>query len=175
MNGRQSHRLVVGWEPRRTYKSASPDPPAIVKTAVFFPAGTSSTQNCWEPLAPEMLDTGTPSVSTATPPTVTITEAFAECCTVPDAPVTVKVVVAGVAVAATETVSVELPPAVTVAGEKDPVTPEEFRKAKETFRAEVLNERRGRFFSAYMVKAKDRVKPEINVDVVQRIVSMYQL
>jgi hypothetical protein len=59
--------------------------------------------------------------------------------------------------------------------EKDPVTPEEFRKAKETFRAEVLNERRGRFFSAYMVKAKDRVKPEINADVVQRIVSMYQL
>jgi peptidyl-prolyl cis-trans isomerase D len=59
--------------------------------------------------------------------------------------------------------------------EKDPVTPEEFRKAKETFRAEILNERRGRFFNAYMVKAKDRVKPEINVDVVQRIVSMYQL
>ena len=41
----------------------------------------------------------------------------------PDTPVTVKVVVAGVAVAATATVSVELPPAVTVAGEKDPVTP----------------------------------------------------
>jgi len=59
--------------------------------------------------------------------------------------------------------------------EKDPVTPEEFRKARETFRAEILNERRGRFFAAYMTKAKDRVKPEINADVVQRIVSMYQL
>ena len=59
--------------------------------------------------------------------------------------------------------------------EKDPVTPEEFRKARETFRAEILNERRGRFFAAYMTKARDRVKPEINVDVVQRIVSMYQL
>jgi peptidyl-prolyl cis-trans isomerase D len=59
--------------------------------------------------------------------------------------------------------------------EKDPVTPEEFRKAKETFRAEILNERRGRFFAAYMTKAKDRVKPEINAEVVQRIVSMYQL
>jgi peptidyl-prolyl cis-trans isomerase D len=59
--------------------------------------------------------------------------------------------------------------------EKDPVTPEEFRKAKETFRAEVLNERRGRFFDAYMTKARARVKPEINADVIQRIVAMYQL
>jgi peptidyl-prolyl cis-trans isomerase D len=59
--------------------------------------------------------------------------------------------------------------------EKDPVTPEEFRKAKEAFRAEILNERRGRFFDAYMTKARARVKPEINDDVLQRIVSMYQL
>jgi parvulin-like peptidyl-prolyl isomerase len=59
--------------------------------------------------------------------------------------------------------------------EKDPVTPEEFRKAKETFRAEMLNERRGRFFDAYMTKARARVKPEINADVLQRIVAMYQL
>ena len=59
--------------------------------------------------------------------------------------------------------------------EKDPVTPDEFRKAKESFRAELLNERRGRFFAAYMTRAKDRVRPEINPEVVQRIVSMYQL
>ena len=59
--------------------------------------------------------------------------------------------------------------------EKDPVTPDEFRKAKEAFRAEILNERRSRFFAAYMTKARDRVKPEINAEVVQRIVSMYQL
>jgi peptidyl-prolyl cis-trans isomerase D len=59
--------------------------------------------------------------------------------------------------------------------EKDPVTPEEFRKAKEAFRAEILNERRGRFFDAYMTKARARVKPEINDEVLQRIVSMYQL
>jgi parvulin-like peptidyl-prolyl isomerase len=59
--------------------------------------------------------------------------------------------------------------------EKDPVTPDEFRKAKEAFRAEVLNERRGRFFEAYMAKARARVKPEINDDVLQRIVAMYQL
>ena len=41
--------------------------------------------------------------------------------------------------------------------ERDEVTPEEFRKAKETFRAELLNERRGRFFSAYMTKAKEKI------------------
>lgn len=71
-----------------------------------------------------MLDTGTPSLSTATPlAVVTVTEPFAECCTAPDVPVTVKVVVDAVAVDATARVSVELPPAVTVAGEKVPVTP----------------------------------------------------
>jgi peptidyl-prolyl cis-trans isomerase D len=58
--------------------------------------------------------------------------------------------------------------------EKDAVTPDEFKKARETFRAEMLNERRGRFFAAYMAKARDRVKPEINPDVVQRVVALYQ-
>ena len=58
--------------------------------------------------------------------------------------------------------------------ERDPVTPDEFRKAKETFRAEMLNERRGRFFSAYMTKARSKVDVEINSDVVQRVVSLYQ-
>src|SRR5438132_101682 len=124
MNGRQSNVLVVGAAPRLTYRSASPDPPLIVKTTESFPAGTSITQNCCDPVAPEMLDTGTPSFSTAMPlPVVTVTDEFAACCTVPDTPVTVKVVVAVVAVDAAVSVSVELPPAVTAAGEKLPVTP----------------------------------------------------
>jgi hypothetical protein len=60
--------------------------------------------------------------------------------------------------------------------EKDPVTPEGVPESeRKPSGPRILNERRGRFFNAYMVKAKDRVKPEINVDVVQRIVSMYQL
>src|SRR5687767_2572714 len=59
--------------------------------------------------------------------------------------------------------------------EKDPVTPEEFRKAKEAFRAELLNERRGRFFNAYMAKAKDKLTIEVHSDVVQRVVALYQL
>jgi peptidyl-prolyl cis-trans isomerase D len=58
--------------------------------------------------------------------------------------------------------------------EKDAVTPDEYKKAKEAFRAEMLNERRGRFFSAYMTKAKARLAIEINSDVVQRVVSLYQ-
>ena len=40
--------------------------------------------------------------------------------------------------------------------ERDEATHDEFRQAKETFRAELLNERRSRFFSAYMAKAKER-------------------
>ena len=54
--------------------------------------------------------------------------------------------------------------------ERDEVTPDEFRTAKETFRAELLNERRNRFFAAYMGKAKERMAIEINDDVVRRVV-----
>jgi peptidyl-prolyl cis-trans isomerase D len=55
--------------------------------------------------------------------------------------------------------------------ERDEVTPEEYRPAKETFRAELLNERRNRFFTAYMNRAKERMAIEINSDVVRRAVS----
>ena len=53
--------------------------------------------------------------------------------------------------------------------ERDDVTPEEYRIAREAFRAEVLNERRGRFFSAYMGKAKERLNIEVNTDVLRRV------
>jgi peptidyl-prolyl cis-trans isomerase D len=59
--------------------------------------------------------------------------------------------------------------------EKDVVTPDEYRKAREAFRAELINERRGRFFSAYMSKARERMTIEINSEVVRRVISMYQL
>ena len=48
--------------------------------------------------------------------------------------------------------------------------PDEFRPAKETFRAELLNERRSRFFTAYMTKAKEQMEIEVNNDVVRRVV-----
>lgn len=54
---------------------------------------------------------------------------------------------------------------------KDEVTADEFRQGKEAFRAELLNERRGRFFTSYMNKAKARIPVEIRQDTVQKIVS----
>jgi peptidyl-prolyl cis-trans isomerase D len=54
--------------------------------------------------------------------------------------------------------------------ERDEVTPEEFRPAKETFRGELLNERRNRFFTAYMNRAKEKMAIEVNNDVVRKVV-----
>ena len=123
MNGRQSNSDVVGWLPNRTYRSASPLPPLIEMVNVSLPAGTLITQNCCDPVAPEMLVTGTPSVSVAGPPAVTVIDADAVCTVVPDVPVTENVVVLAAAVALAEIVSVDEDPAVTVAGENEPVTP----------------------------------------------------
>jgi parvulin-like peptidyl-prolyl isomerase len=53
--------------------------------------------------------------------------------------------------------------------DRDDVTPDEFKLAKETFRAELVNERRGRFFAAYMTKAKERLKIEVKADVIRRL------
>lgn len=59
--------------------------------------------------------------------------------------------------------------------ERDEVTPDEFRIAREAFRAELLAERRGRFFTAYMQKVKDRLAIETRTDVLRRAVAAYQL
>ena len=53
--------------------------------------------------------------------------------------------------------------------ERDDVTPDEFRLARERFRAELLNERRARFFSAYMTKVKERLSIEVRPDVLRRV------
>jgi peptidyl-prolyl cis-trans isomerase D len=53
--------------------------------------------------------------------------------------------------------------------ERDDVTAEEFRLARERFRAELLNERRARFFSAYMTKVKDRLSIEVRPEVLRRV------
>jgi parvulin-like peptidyl-prolyl isomerase len=55
--------------------------------------------------------------------------------------------------------------------EKDDVTPDEFRTAREQFRSEYLNERRSRFFTAYMGKVKEKLNVEVKNDVVTRVVS----
>jgi peptidyl-prolyl cis-trans isomerase D len=58
--------------------------------------------------------------------------------------------------------------------ERDDVTPEELKQGQEAFRAELLNERRGRFFAAYMGKARERMTVEINNDVVRRVLAVYR-
>jgi parvulin-like peptidyl-prolyl isomerase len=54
---------------------------------------------------------------------------------------------------------------------REEVTPEKLRQTRETFRAELLNERRARFFNAYMNKAREGVRIEVNNDVLRRLTS----
>ncbi|MGH6692081.1 MAG: peptidylprolyl isomerase, partial [Gammaproteobacteria bacterium] len=55
--------------------------------------------------------------------------------------------------------------------ERDEVTPEELRQGREAFREQLLTERRGRFFTSYMGRAKERMRIEIRNDVVQRMLA----
>jgi parvulin-like peptidyl-prolyl isomerase len=56
--------------------------------------------------------------------------------------------------------------------ERGDVTPEAFRQAKETFRTQLIDERRERFFSSYMAKAKQGMKIQVNSDVARRILGV---
>jgi len=55
--------------------------------------------------------------------------------------------------------------------EKKEVTPTEWAANVERFRDEQINDKRNRFFSAYMVKAKQGMKIELNREALQRAVS----
>ncbi|MBI3046712.1 MAG: peptidyl-prolyl cis-trans isomerase [Acidobacteria bacterium] len=55
--------------------------------------------------------------------------------------------------------------------ERDEVTPEELTQGREAFREQLLTERRGRFFTAYMARAKERMRIEVRNDVVQRLLA----
>ncbi|MCU1385032.1 MAG: ppiD [Acidobacteria bacterium] len=55
--------------------------------------------------------------------------------------------------------------------EKKTVTPEEWTSSKDRFREELLTDRRNRFFSAYMAKAKAKMKIEVNRESLQRAAS----
>jgi len=59
--------------------------------------------------------------------------------------------------------------------QRDEVTPAQLKSGSEAFRAELLNERRSNFFNAYMGKAKERMKVEINAEVVTRVTSALRL
>lgn len=53
--------------------------------------------------------------------------------------------------------------------EKAETTDVELASHKDTFREEILADRRGRFFSAYMIKAKQKMKIDVNQTTLQRI------
>jgi parvulin-like peptidyl-prolyl isomerase len=55
--------------------------------------------------------------------------------------------------------------------EKKEVTTEEWTSSKDRFREELLADRRNRFFSAYMAKAKQKMKIDVNRETLQRAVS----
>ena len=55
--------------------------------------------------------------------------------------------------------------------DKKTVTSEEWTTSKERFRADLLTERKNRFFGAYMAKAKQRMKIAVNRETLQRAVS----
>ncbi len=55
--------------------------------------------------------------------------------------------------------------------ERKDVTPSELGDARERFKAELLAERRNRFFSSYMVKAKQRMKIEVNQETLNRVLN----
>jgi peptidyl-prolyl cis-trans isomerase D len=59
--------------------------------------------------------------------------------------------------------------------DRDDVTPDEMKLAREKFRAELLNERRGRFFASYMTKAKEGLKIEVKADVMRRLMDAKQI
>jgi peptidyl-prolyl cis-trans isomerase D len=55
--------------------------------------------------------------------------------------------------------------------EKKEVTPDEWTSSKDRFREELLNERRSRFFSAFMQKAKQKMKIDVNREALTRAAS----
>jgi len=52
--------------------------------------------------------------------------------------------------------------------ERDEVTPDELRKGREAFRAELLEERRNKFFSAYMSKVREKMTIDMKPEVLRR-------
>ena len=55
--------------------------------------------------------------------------------------------------------------------ERQDAKPEELSKGGSSLREEMLNERRNRFYSAYMAKARERMKIQINSQVLAQIMA----
>ncbi|MBI2223252.1 MAG: peptidyl-prolyl cis-trans isomerase [Acidobacteria bacterium] len=55
--------------------------------------------------------------------------------------------------------------------ERSDVTPQDIAQGRAALREQILTERRNRFFSAYMTKAKQKMRIEINRDVLRQVVA----
>ncbi len=54
--------------------------------------------------------------------------------------------------------------------ERQDAKPDELKSGMDTLRTELVNERRSRFFGAYMQKAREQLKADINEDTLRRVV-----
>jgi len=72
--------------------------------------------------------------------------------------------------AVSEAIATDTGSAVIKVLEKKETTPEEWNAAKDRFREDLLTDRRNRFFTAYMAKAKQRMKIEVNRETLQRAI-----
>jgi peptidyl-prolyl cis-trans isomerase D len=54
--------------------------------------------------------------------------------------------------------------------EKQELTSENFEQNKDSFREELLNDRRSRFFASYMAKAKAKMKIDVNRQALQKVI-----
>jgi parvulin-like peptidyl-prolyl isomerase len=69
-----------------------------------------------------------------------------------------------------EPITTDMGSAVIKVVEKQQVTPQELAANREKFREDLLTDRRNRFFSAYMAKAKQKMRIQVNQDALQRLV-----
>jgi len=53
---------------------------------------------------------------------------------------------------------------------QDPV-PADVNSGKNTLKGELLNQRRGQFYAAYMTKARDRMKVNVNRELIAQLVA----
>ena len=105
---------------------------------------------------------------------VKTTESIARDAPIPDlgnAPTVVEAAFKLNAGAVSDPIPTENGAAVVKVVEKQETTPSDYAQAKDKFRDEVLAERRNRFFGAYMVKAKQRMKIEVNREALQKAAS----
>jgi peptidyl-prolyl cis-trans isomerase D len=73
--------------------------------------------------------------------------------------------------AVSDAITTEAGAAIVKVLEKQEVTDSEIAANKDRFREELLTDRRNRFYSAYLAKAKQKMKIEVNREVLQKMIS----